>query len=290
MDDLQQALTLMAERDLPASRAALARASAGGNEDAALMEIALTANGSGAAPDWTGALSLLRMAAARFGGTASEQLALIEAMDIDEVGNPASPPQSDILSDRPNVRIWRGLLTPAECAHVAQSVSDILEPSQVAHPQTGSLIAHPFRTSAAAQVGPTRESLPIQAILRRIAAITATDVRQGEPLTVLHYAPGQEYRPHLDALPRTANQRIQTVLLYLNEGYEGGETRFEANGLTVAGRGGDAIAFANTLADGRTADPATRHTGLPVGRGAKWLATRWIRAHPFDVWRGPEAI
>lgn len=288
MDEVQLALKLMSERDLATSRVVLARAAAS-DAQAALMEVALTANGSGGVADWSRALDLLRRAAKRFGGTARDHLALIEAMGIDESGGPVALPSVEQLSTTPDVRRWSGLLTPAECAHVAQSVADILEPSQVAHPQTGELIAHPVRTSSAAQIGPTRESLPVQAILHRIAAISGTAVSQGESLTVLHYAPGQEYRPHLDALPRTDNQRVATVLIYLNQGYEGGETRFDASGLTVAGRGGDAIVFTNTLGATHTADPASRHTGLPVRRGAKWLATRWIRARPFDVWEGPEA-
>ena len=56
--------------------------------------------------------------------------------------------------------------------------------------------------------------------------------------------------------------------------------------ITVTPRGGDALLFFNTLADGR-ADPATRHAGLPVRSGAKWLATRWIRARPLDPWNQP---
>lgn len=289
MDDLDRALQAMQERDLAAARTLLARASAAGNPDATLIEVALTANGSGGAPDWQRAVGLLRDAATRHGGAAAEDLALIEAMALDEAGGPRGlrPPQA--LSQVPTVRLWRGFLTPAECAHIARSASDILAPSMVADPRTGQLIEHPIRTSSAAQIGPTRESLPVQAILKRIAAATGTQVAQGEPLTVLHYAPGQEYRAHMDALPHTANQRVETVLLYLNEGYVGGETRFEASGLTVAGRGGDALWFANTLPDG-SPDPASRHSGLPVRQGTKWLATRWIRARPFDVWKGPEAV
>ena len=54
-----------------------------------------------------------------------------------------------------------------------------------------------------------------------------------------------------------------TILVWLNEDYEGGETHFPTPGLKLKGRTGDAILFRNTGADGRT-DPASGHAGLPV--------------------------
>jgi prolyl 4-hydroxylase len=274
-------------RDLPQARRLFGAAADLGHANAALTQVALTANGSGAPPDWPGAMALLRHAAARHGGEAQDQLDLLAAMNLDTDGFPRALPQPVLLNKAPLVRQWRGFLTPAECAHIAMAVQDILAPSQVVDPGTGLLIDHPVRTSAAAAIGPTRESLPIQAILRRIAAATQSDWRQGESLTVLHYAPGQEYRAHVDSLPGSGNQRTMTMLLFLNEGYAGGETRFHAAGLEVAARGGDALCWANVLPDG-SPDPASRHAGLPVRQGAKWAATRWIRALPFDVWDGPE--
>ena len=275
-------------RDLVAARSLLRAAAAAGHEQAALDEVALVANGSGGEPDWAAAAALLEQAARRHGGEAARQLALLERMQLDGAGNPLRLPEPQRLGDRPEVTHWRGLLTPEECAEVAMSVRDILEPSVVSDPATGRPIAHPVRTSSAAIVGPTRETLPIQAILRRVAAVTTTDVQQGEPLSVLHYAPGQQYRPHMDALPHEPNQRVITVIIYLNEGYAGGETHFPESGISVSGRGGDAIGFGNVLADHRP-DPASRHAGLPVRQGAKWVATRWIRARRFDPWTAPRA-
>lgn len=270
-------------RDLVEARRLLRAASEAGSEDASLVEAVLTANGTGAARDWQGALVLLRNAAERFGGPARDDVALLGAMALDANGDPVGLPDPEILGKDYVVRRWRGFLTPGECAHVAMSVSDLLAPSMVADPRTGRLIDHPIRTSSAAVLGPTRETLPLQAILRRLAAATGTAVEQGEPLNVLHYAPGQQYRDHVDTLPHEPNQRIKTALMYLNSGYAGGETHFALSRLSVAGGGGDAVAFDNVLPDG-TPDPRSRHAGLPIRQGTKWAATRWIRARPYDVW------
>ncbi len=270
-------------RDLSQARLLLRHAAQLGDAGAALTEAALCANGTGANADWPRAMELLRQEAARAPGDARTHLALLDAMGLDAHGMPNTLPPPTVLSPKSNVRLWPALLSKEECAHLATSVLDLLEPSMVADPRTGRQIAHPIRRSSVAVIGPTRETLPIQAIERRIAAATATHVAQGEPLAVLHYAPGQEYLPHLDTLPHEPNQRIATVLIYLNDGYLGGETHFPELDVTVAGRLGDVLAFDNVKPDG-SPDPASRHAGLPIQRGAKWLATRWIRARPLDVW------
>ena len=257
------------------------------NPQAAIMEAALTANGSGTGPDWRGAVGLLRDAAT-YDRVALDHLKLLQAMPLDEHGAPARSPTAEPLAEGEAVIRYPGFLTPAECEHVARGAIDVMEPAVVVDPRSGRQIRHPHRTSDGGVIGPTRESLPIRAINARIAAISGTGIDQGESLTVLRYAPGQQYRPHSDALPGTGNQRIKTVLLYLNEGFAGGETTFPAHGVTVTPRGGDALLFTNTLPDGRP-DPRSVHAGLPVRQGVKWLATRWIRQRPFSVWTGPDA-
>ena len=269
-------------RDLPAARRWLRRAVQAGHSDAALMEVALTANGTGAAPDWAAALALLRAAAAR-DDVAAGHLDLVDAMKLDARGDPQSLPSEHRLSASPDVTLYRALLSPSECQHIAEIAHSSLAPAMVVDPATGKMITHPIRTSHGTVIGPTWETLAIHAINRRLAAASGTQTKQGEPLAVLHYAPGQQYRPHFDTIGGAANQRVKTALLYLNHGYRGGETQFLANGLKVAGRAGDVVVFANVMPDG-TPDPRSQHAGLPVLHGTKWLATRWIRAARYDPW------
>ncbi|RMB34277.1 prolyl 4-hydroxylase [Sphingomonas sp. PP-F2F-G114-C0414] len=274
-------------RDLPGARALLRRASTQGNADATLVEIALTANGSGAPNDWPGALALLESIADHH-TVAAEHRALLRRMTLTIDGGPAHIPTAEKIGKHPCVQYIPRLFTQEECLHVAYSAADLLEPAMVADPRTGASIPNAVRTSDSAVIGPTRETLVIQALNRRVAAVSNTDWRQGEALSVLRYRPGQQFRPHIDALPATRNQRIRTVLIYLNDGFSGGATYFVHNALRVTPRMGDAIIFDNVRADG-SIDPTTRHAGEPVTNGVKWLATRWIRARPFSVWNGPES-
>ncbi|AJA08690.1 Prolyl 4-hydroxylase alpha subunit [Sphingopyxis fribergensis] len=269
-------------RDLPRGRKWLRRAVEIGHVDGALMEVALVANGSGQAhPDWTGALALLRTAA-QGDPVAAEQLELVERMSVDGQGRPDALPKGEPLSKTPHVVRYRALFSPAECAQVAAVAGPMLEPSAIVDPSTGTLRPHPVRTAMAAVIGPAKESLVIRAINHRLAAVTGTSTEQGEPLSVMRYDISQQYRMHIDALPGTANQRIKTAIIYLNHGYEGGETLFE-HGPKIAGQQGDVIVFDNVRSDG-SPDPLSRHAGLPIVRGVKWIATRWIREADYDPW------
>lgn len=270
-------------RDVIGARAMLRDAADAGHAEAALFEVALAANGSGGPRDWPKALARLRRLAGSGSAVARAHLALIDAMAIDDQGMPTSLPAPEQLSDAPSVWRYRALVTPAECQVIAAAVADILEPASVVDPTTGRLISHPIRTSYGAVVGPTRESLPIAALNRRLAAASGTDLAQGEPLSVLRYGRGDQYRLHHDSFTGAMNQRTRTILVYLNDGYAGGETEFPDLGLRIAGKAGDVVAFDNLDEAGRP-EPRARHAGLPVAHGTKWLATRWIREKTVDPW------
>jgi prolyl 4-hydroxylase len=157
----------------------------------------------------------------------------------------------------------------------------MLAPAVVIDPKTGRQRPDPGRISDGIGFTLPLENPAVHALNRRIAAASGTEVGQGEPLQVLRYRPGGEYKPHFDAIDGLANQRILTMIVWLNEGYEGGATMFLENGLRLKGRTGDALLFRNARADG-SRDPEARHAGLPVTRGEKLIASRWIRARTYD--------
>jgi prolyl 4-hydroxylase len=180
------------------------------------------------------------------------------------------------------ITLFSGFCTAAECAYLIATAEPLLTPSVVVDPRTGAHRPDRIRTSDTAFFPIVDENPAIHAINRRIAAASGTAPEQGEPLQVLRYAPGQEYRMHSDALPPAPglNQRILTFLIYLNDDYDGGATAFETTGLALRPRAGDAVLFRNTTRDGRM-DARMRHAGQPVTKGVKYLASRWIRARPL---------
>jgi prolyl 4-hydroxylase len=241
----------------------------------------LLAAGVGGPRDWAAALRLLA-ALAEANPRSRRELARIEAMALTPEGDPRVMPKGEALCSAPAITRFSGLFSLAECAYLAEAAAPMLEPAVVIDPATGRQGRDPVRVCDSVGFTWPLENPAVHALNRRLAAASGTAPEQGEPLQVLRYRPGGEYKPHFDAIPGFANQRAMTFLVWLNEDYDGGETYFPTPGLKLKGRPGDAILFRNTAPDGRR-DPDAGHAGLPVTRGEKMIASRWIRERPFAM-------
>ena len=268
-------------RDLAGARELFRQAGGAGRVDAAVIYANLLAAGVGGPRDWGGAVRLLA-ALAKVNPRSRGELERIQAMALHADGGPRSIPAGEPLCEAPAITRFDGLFSTAECAWLAAAAAPMLEPAVVVDPATGRQVRDPVRVCDSAGFPWPLENPAIHALNRRLAAASGTAPEQGEPLQVLRYRTGGEYKPHFDAIPGFDNPRTMTFLVWLNEDYEGGETFFPTPGLKLKGRTGDAILFRNAGPDGRR-DAAAGHAGLPVARGEKRIASRWIRARPFEM-------
>ncbi len=200
--------------------------------------------------------------------------------------SPPPIPAPERLSASPDVVIFRKAVPRALCEYTIAHAAPRLGPAHVYDPRGTGMMRDPLRSSATASLSPLDLDLAIVALNRTIAAAAGLPDPRGEFLSVMRYRPGEQYRPHFDAVPPGPDldrngQRVKTALLYLNEAYEGGETEFLASGLRMKGRPGDILVFSNVLAGSR-GDPASRHAGLKVTSGEKWLASKWFRERNYD--------
>ena len=266
-------------QDLAAGRDLLRRAGDAGHAMGGVFYTNLLGSGIAGPRDWAEALRRLRKEA-KLEKKRKQALSLVEKMKLDGDGEPARLPPPQRLSESPHVRLVAGLFTRAECDYAVEVAEPWFEPSVVVDERTGANYRDPVRTSDGSTIHWLIEDPVLHSLNRRLAAATGTHVDQGEPLQILRYQPGQQYRKHLDHVAGRDNQRVVTALVYLNDEYAGGETRFITPGLEVRGKKGDCLVFRNTLPDGR-ADQDAEHAGLPVTAGVKYLASRWICERPF---------
>ena len=207
---------------------------------------------------------------------------------------PPSPPAA-LLAEAIGLRRAEAVLHPLECDYLLALAAPFLRPAETADPKSGRPLATPLRTSLAANLHPSQEDLLALRIEEKILAVlgdetpgSGASIALGhcEPLAVLHYAPGQEYRPHFDAYSPNAlradptlarsGQRTHTLLTYLNDACSGGGTSFPRLGLRIAPATGSVVLFRNSTREGEPLAEAL-HAGEPVATGEKWLATLWVR-------------
>lgn len=263
------------------------RSSEAGHAMGRMFYTNLLGNGLFGPRDWKAAVARLQEEAARDPYRALVVHAL-QAMDLDQDGAPSQEFEGMQLSDALDVRLFPSLFSSTECDLVLAAAAQRYLPSTIVN-ASGQEVPHPLRSSESAPLHWLIEDPAIHALNRRLAKVTGTSYDHAEPFLVLRYQQGQEYRPHLDALPGLDNQRVMTALVYLNDAYLGGETEFTRLGLKVKGRKGDVLVFRNTRADGLP-DPISEHAGLPVANGIKYLGSRWIRgrSHLADFGHIPE--
>lgn len=189
----------------------------------------------------------------------------------------------------PRIVLFGGLLSEAECEQLIALARARLQRSTVVNVATGDYDVHPDRTSSGTHFSRGENEL-VARIERRIAEAIDGPVENGEPIQILHYTPGTQYKPHYDyfdpALPGNdkvlamGGQRMATLVMYLNDVEAGGSTVFPKVGLDVLPRRGSAVYFAYATPDGQL-DARTLHGGSPVAAGEKWIATKWLRQRAY---------
>lgn len=105
-----------------------------------------------------------------------------------------------------------------------------------------------------------------------------------EPAVLLRYGFDDYFRPHLDTNRQTwqgkQSKRVATILIYLNDDYQGGETCFPLLSLNTEPRRGRAIHWRYDHSDTRKND-LLLHSGEPVKSGVKHAVCLFLRDQPF---------
>ncbi|KAG0461101.1 hypothetical protein HPP92_021398 [Vanilla planifolia] len=201
----------------------------------------------------------------------------------------------EIISWSPRIILLHNFLSLEECDYLKALARPRLQVSTVVDTKTGKGVKSEVRTSSGMFLSSQERKFPIvQAIEKRIAVFSQVPAENGELIQVLRYESNQYYKPHHDYFSDEFNlkrggQRVATMLMYLNDNVEGGETHFPlagdgecscggkmVKGVCVKPVKGDAVLFWSMGLNGES-DPNSLHGGCQVLKGEKWSATKWMR-------------
>jgi len=125
----------------------------------------------------------------------------------------------------------------------------------------------------------------IKKLSDKIKDYTKTYDKYHEQFQVVNYEPGGFFIPHYDAcdgdttycerMNKNNGPRHLTLMVYLNEDFEGGETAFPSINKLVKPEKGKAVLFKNVNYKGNIINQSF-HGGEPVKSGEKWIINKWI--------------
>ena len=117
-------------------------------------------------------------------------------------------------------------------------------------------------------------------IKTKVSKLTNIDIIHMENMQISKYTNNQKYTSHFDHLfsdHEKPNNRICTVLIYLNDVKTGGKTRFNTLDLSIRPKLGSALVFFPSLLN-KEVDMRLIHEGENA-ENDKWIALIWIRTH-----------
>tara|TARA_B100001027_G_C16136765_1_gene271776 strand:+ start:77 stop:703 length:627 start_codon:yes stop_codon:yes gene_type:complete len=189
-----------------------------------------------------------------------------------------------LYSPDPLIYVVDDFLSPKECQSFIDFSKDKLEDATVIN-ESGSTM-HKNRTNKNCFVKHDATEI-IHEVSKRFSILTKMSIRSAEDFQLVYYGVGKEYQAHFDSFDpeseagklhwNPGGQRVLTVLAYLNDVEEGGETYFPKLDVGVKPIKGRAIVFENCLKDTNIIHPNSLHAGMPVKKGEKWAINLWFR-------------
>jgi prolyl 4-hydroxylase len=181
-----------------------------------------------------------------------------------------------ILSIAPRIILIENALTPEECSAIINSDLEFA-PSEIDYFGDSVVNANIRSSYTSTDVHENFGYLKNMAIELAEKNSPSKNLKLiSEPISFQRYETNQEFSQHCDFGKN--GRRHVTVIFYLNDDFEGGETFFELLSLSVKPVTGSCLIFYYE-SDIDALTKLTRHGGNTVTNGTKYIATVWMKKH-----------
>jgi prolyl 4-hydroxylase len=209
----------------------------------------------------------------------AKELTVKEQTIFNHIGNKIKTEDREIniiaRLEEPLIVILGNVLSDEECDELMRLSKDKIARSKIGNTRE----VDELRTSSSMFLEEAESDI-VMRVEKRISQIMNIPYEHGEGLQILNYKIGQEYKAHFDFFkansPSANNPRISTLVMYLNDVEEGGETYFPKLNFSVSPQKGMAVYF-EYFYENQNLNDLTLHGGAPVIIGDKWAATQWMR-------------
>jgi prolyl 4-hydroxylase len=184
------------------------------------------------------------------------------------------------------LQVIDSFLTEEECDLIIEMIDANNMPSSVSgEGSERSVQSKEHRTSSTCNL--PKDNEVVSRLKQKIADTNGFPVEMGEDIQGQKYEPGQYFKPHYDFFENdsytnhclASGNRTKTVMIYLNDDFEGGGTNFPEIDRHIKPKKGSAVVWDNMKGEELQRDML--HEGVEVKSGTKYIVTSWWRE---NVW------
>lgn len=198
----------------------------------------------------------------------------------------------NILNKEPYISFYHNVFTPEECDFVIDNSEKLnkfkksgmyntkLKQSEILDSRTSSSFVDEDSIFNGIR------SKSYQLLKDKFSYINNFSIEHFEKTQIQRYHVGQYVASHMDYFNCgqyvTNNDKMATLIIYLNDNFSGGETTFDFLNIKVKPEKGSALFFNYDY--NTNIKIKSKHGGLPVLEGTKYIITCWIREKPIMLY------
>jgi prolyl 4-hydroxylase len=191
---------------------------------------------------------------------------------------------------RPDACLFGNFAGRAECAAIVEAARPALARSQVivADGELAGNGAESYHRTSEQAVMRRGAHAAVDRLAARLSRLVDWPLEFMENAQVVRYRPGEDFSPHQDFFDveahgeriRRDGQRLATAILYLNTPSHGGMTTLLDAEMEIYPHEGSLLLFSYASANEAS---RTRHSGVPVPAGEKWILTFFLRDRAYPA-------
>ena len=181
--------------------------------------------------------------------------------------------------------LYEQFINDRECAYIRKCAEPLFKESKLVSGHTKNV-----RKSETAWL--SKEDPIVANVIKRVCALSDIPFSHAEKMQVVKYGVGDYYHEHFDAscdnrqecveFEKNGGQREVTMIIYLNDDFEGGHTHFPKLQQDFVPVKNNGILFYSLEEGGnKQCHPLSLHAGKPIKKGTKYIANVWLRERPY---------
>jgi prolyl 4-hydroxylase len=182
--------------------------------------------------------------------------------------------------------LYSDFITPVENRYIIDTATPLFAESQ--------LVSGTMKNVRKSQTAWLHRDDPVVSkIIGRVCDLVKISPKNAEKMQVVKYDQNGYYNLHYDAscddrpecveFEKNGGQRVITMLIYLNNEYDGGETDFPKLGSKYKPPKNSGLLFYSLEKNGNKCHPLSIHAGTPVKSGNKYIANIWLRETEYTI-------